>query len=121
MVAPLSPVDICPYNCISFLLFMTLQADGFDWDRGNRAKCDKHGLSTADIENLLERPLAILPDAAHSLQEKRFRAIGRTDEGRRVFMNANILDPPSRRHPDAPRLFRRGEGSGAECQGTAVS
>ena len=65
---------------------MTLQADGFDWDRGNRAKCEKHGLSTADIEGLLERPLAILPDAAHSQREKRFRAIGRTDKGRSVFI-----------------------------------
>jgi len=65
---------------------MILQADGFDWDRGNRAKCEKHGLSTADIEGLFERPLAILPDAAHSQLEKRFRAIGRTDKGRSVFI-----------------------------------
>jgi hypothetical protein len=65
---------------------MTSQADGFDWDRGNRAKCEKHGLSTADIESLFERPLAILPDAAHSQRESRHRAIGRTDEGRSVFM-----------------------------------
>ncbi|MGO9257407.1 MAG: BrnT family toxin [Bryobacteraceae bacterium] len=66
---------------------MNLQANGFDWDKGNRAKCEKHGLSTSVIESLFTRPLAILPDAAHSQRERRFRAIGRTDKGRRgVFI-----------------------------------
>ena len=32
------------------------------------------------------RPLAILPDAAHSERERRFRAIGRTAKGRGVFI-----------------------------------
>lgn len=30
--------------------------------------------------------VAVLPDAAHSQREKRFRAIGHTDKGRGVFM-----------------------------------
>ena len=62
------------------------EANGFDWDRGNRAKCEKHGLSVEAVESLFVRPLAILPDAAHSLREKRFRAIGRTERGRGVFI-----------------------------------
>ncbi|MGA3104378.1 MAG: BrnT family toxin [Terriglobales bacterium] len=65
---------------------MTSQANGFDWDRGNRAKCEKHGLTVAIIEDLFARPLAILPDAAHSRGETRFRAIGRTDKGRGIFI-----------------------------------
>ena len=65
---------------------MILQGNGFDWDRGNRAKCEKHGLSVAVIEGLFTRPLAIFPDAAHSQRENRFRAIGRTDKGRGVFI-----------------------------------
>src|ERR1700685_4371305 len=65
---------------------MTLQANGFNWDRGNRAKCEKHGLTVAHIEGLFARPLAILPDAAHSQRENRFRAIGRTEKGRGVFL-----------------------------------
>ncbi len=63
---------------------MTLKANGFDWDRGNRAKCEK--LSIVAIESLFASPLAILPDAAHSQRENRFRAIGRTEKGRRVFI-----------------------------------
>lgn len=63
-----------------------MRANGFDWDNGNREKCKKHGLSTSVIENLFARPLAVLPDAAHSKREHRFRAIGQTDEGRGVFV-----------------------------------
>ncbi len=65
---------------------MNLQANGFDWDRGNRAKCEKHGLSAGVIEELFARPLAILADAGHSQRESRFRAIGRTEKGRGVFI-----------------------------------
>lgn len=65
---------------------MALHANGFDWDQGNRAKCEKHGLSVSAVESLFTRPLAILPDAAHSQSERRFRAIGRTEERRGVFI-----------------------------------
>ena len=65
---------------------MILQANGFDWDRGNRSKCEKHGLSTDVIESFFTRPLAILPDTTHSQREDRFRAIGRTEKGRGVFI-----------------------------------
>jgi uncharacterized protein len=65
---------------------MALHANGFDWDKGNCAKCEKHGLSRSAIESLFTRPLAILPDSARSHSERRFRAIGRTEKGRGVFI-----------------------------------
>jgi uncharacterized protein len=65
---------------------MILQFDGFDWDRGNRAKCQKHGLSIVLIESLFARPLAIIPSAADSQEERRFCAVGQTGNGRRVFL-----------------------------------
>jgi uncharacterized DUF497 family protein len=49
---------------------MTPHANGFDWDKGNRAKCERHGLSVSAVESLFTRPLAILPDAAHSERER---------------------------------------------------
>jgi uncharacterized DUF497 family protein len=55
-------------------------------DYGFRGECEKHGLSVAAIEGLFARQLAILPDAAHSQSERRFRAIGRTEKGRGVFI-----------------------------------
>jgi uncharacterized DUF497 family protein len=65
---------------------MTLNTSGFDWDQGNRAKCQKHGLSVQTIESLFIRPLAVFPDSDHSQTERRFRAVGRTDKGRGVFI-----------------------------------
>jgi uncharacterized DUF497 family protein len=65
---------------------MFLQFQGFDWDRGNRAKCQKHGLSIALIEGLFTRPLAIVPTVADSREENRFCAVGQTGNGRKVFL-----------------------------------
>jgi hypothetical protein len=45
---------------------MDATISGFDWDDGNRAKCQHHGLSPAEVEALFERPVLIVPDVAHS-------------------------------------------------------
>lgn len=58
----------------------------FDWDDGNRAKCQKHGLSIAQIEYALTHGTRVAPDARHSDEEQRFIAVSRTDEGRPVFV-----------------------------------
>lgn len=62
------------------------QAAGFEWDRGNRKKCQEHGVSVAEIEDLFTRPVMVLPDLAHSRTETRLRAIGKTTTGRSVFL-----------------------------------
>jgi uncharacterized DUF497 family protein len=59
---------------------------GFDWDDGNRNKCQKHGMSIQDIEALFSRPIVILPDKEHSSGERRLKAIGTTPRGRRAFV-----------------------------------
>jgi hypothetical protein len=59
---------------------------GFDWDEANRNKCAHHGVSVATIEALFRRPLAIIPDPAHSHVETRFKAIGQSESGRYVLM-----------------------------------
>jgi uncharacterized DUF497 family protein len=58
----------------------------FDWDRGNREKCRKHGVSIAGIERLFHSPLGVFPDPEHSEREERFKAIGRTEDGRAVLV-----------------------------------
>jgi|ERR1700730_2024642 uncharacterized protein len=65
---------------------MTTVIDGFDWDVGNRAKCQKQGVSVAAVEGMFSGPIAILPDPEHSIQETRLKAIGFTTEGRAVFL-----------------------------------
>lgn len=58
---------------------------GFEWDGGNREKCQKHGLAPAEIEAVFSGPVTILPDEAHSWAEERKKAIGRAG-GRHVFV-----------------------------------
>jgi uncharacterized protein len=65
---------------------------GFDWDEGNLEKCQKHGVSIAEIEGLFRRPHSVRVDAEHSLAEERLRAIGRTDTGRYVFLVFTIRE-----------------------------
>jgi uncharacterized DUF497 family protein len=56
---------------------------GFDWDDGNARKNEKHGVSMAESEQVFfNAPLLLLEDAAHSRQEVRFHALGKTDAGR---------------------------------------
>ncbi len=64
-----------------------MKFDGFDWDSGNRAKCQKHGVSIAEIESLflVGTPL-VGPDVLHSSKEQRFRAVGRTIKKRYLFI-----------------------------------
>ena len=59
---------------------------GFDWNDGNRDKCQQHDVSIDEIEALFTGTVVILPDEAHSLIETRYKAIGKTAEGRYVFV-----------------------------------
>ena len=63
-----------------------MKVAGFDWDEGDRSKCQKHGVSPAAIEDIFRRPIAVLPDPLHSKSEERFKAIGGTGEGRGMFV-----------------------------------
>jgi uncharacterized protein len=65
---------------------------GFEWDSGNREKCQKHGVSLTEIEGVFARPVIILPDHAHSQAEKRLRAVGKTEAGRYVFVVFTIRE-----------------------------
>ena len=63
-----------------------MRVAGFDWDDGNRSKCHKHGVSTTAIESLFRGPVAVVSDPLHSKREERFKAIGKTDKGRGIFV-----------------------------------
>jgi uncharacterized DUF497 family protein len=59
---------------------------GFDWDDGNRQKCQRHGVSIAEIESLFEASPALAIDVSHSEDEERIRAVGRAANGKFVFV-----------------------------------
>lgn len=58
----------------------------FDWDDANAEKCRKHGVDTATVEQVLGGEPALFEDREHSGEEARYKAIGRTPEGRYVFI-----------------------------------
>jgi uncharacterized protein len=59
---------------------------GFDWDNGNRLKCQKHGLTIAEIEAMFAGTMWVFPAAAHTAAETRYLGVGRTEGGRYVFV-----------------------------------
>ena len=64
---------------------------GFNWDDGNARKNDKHGVSMAEAEQVFfNAPLLFLEDSAHSQQEPRLHALGKTDEGRALHMTFTL-------------------------------
>lgn len=63
-----------------------MEFSGFDWDRGNRDKCRKHGVSVHEIESLFAGVVMVSPDPEHSEREQRFKAFGTTARGRKVLV-----------------------------------
>jgi uncharacterized DUF497 family protein len=57
-----------------------------DWDEANREKCQKHGVSIAEIEAVLRGSPQVAPDPAHSAHEDRFIAVGPSPGGRPIFV-----------------------------------
>lgn len=76
---------------------MNFAVSGFDWDEGNRAKCQKHGVSLAEIEVLFTLEPRIAPDPKHSSDEDRLIAVGRTSAGRPLFVAFTIRTRAGRR------------------------
>ena len=64
---------------------------GFDWDEGNTGKNEKHGVLTAESEQVFfNMLLLVLEDSEHSLLELRFHALGKTDGGRRLHVTFTL-------------------------------
>lgn len=61
---------------------------GFNWDEGNIYKNEKkHGIKWQVIEEVFfNEPLLLLRDAKHSRDECRCFALGKTDEGTKLFV-----------------------------------
>lgn len=62
--------------------------NGFEWDEGNSEKnWIKHGVSDFECEQVFFNvPLVVADDPKHSQTENRYFALGKTDQGRRLFV-----------------------------------
>jgi uncharacterized DUF497 family protein len=92
---------------------VNLPVSGFDWDGGNRTKCQKHGVSIAEIEALFMHNPRIAPAPMRSADDDRLIAVGRTSAGRPVIVAFTIRTKDKRRLiPPVPaalleRMIRR--------------
>ncbi len=82
---------------------------GFDWDNGNWPKCAIHGLSQAEIEQVLLGNPAVMPDPFPT--EPRMRAIGKTLAGRHVFLVFMLreIEGETRARPISARYMHQKE------------
>ena len=62
--------------------------EGFDWTGGNAEKnWERHHVTPLEAEQVFfNTPLLAVVDPVHSQKEKRFYALGQTDEGRGLFV-----------------------------------
>ncbi len=61
---------------------------GFDWDGGNSNKNKiKHNVEDKECEEIFtNQPIRIFDDEVHSKNEKRYGALGKTNEGRKLVI-----------------------------------
>ena len=72
-------------------MFDLNKISGFNWDDGNARKNEKHAVSMAEAEQVFfNAPLLLLEDGAHSQQEPRIHALGKTNEGRALHITLTL-------------------------------
>lgn len=68
---------------------MTIQVkvEAFEWDKGNSGKNKKHHVDDSEAEEIFfDQRKYIFKDTIHSGREKRLRIIGKTKNGRLLFV-----------------------------------
>ena len=99
---------------------MHVAAERFDCDDGNRGKCQKHGVSIAEIEALLRGKPRVAPTLKHRATEERFVAVGRNDRGRPLFVVFTLRTKGGERliRPLSARYMHKEEIEGYETEGS---
>lgn len=71
-----------------------LQSTGFEWDQANIEKnWLKHKVSPIECEQIFfNKPLLVVEDLKHSQRERRYYALGHTDNGRLLFVAFTIRE-----------------------------
>jgi uncharacterized DUF497 family protein len=85
----------------------------FEWDSGNWPKCGKHGVSKTEIEAVFRTFPLVLADGSGGA-EARFRAVGRTESGRYVFVVFTYRE--QRIRPISARYMHQKEGESYDRQ-----
>lgn len=77
------------YKCMNELL---INCEGFEWDEGNSEKnWIRHQVARSECEQVFfNEPLIVAEDEKHSLKEKRWFVLGKTDTERLLFIVLTI-------------------------------
>ncbi len=64
----------------------------FEWDTGNTNKnYEKHLVTNQEAEEVfINQPLIVFADVRHSMTERRFQALGKTNNNRPLFLSFTI-------------------------------
>ena len=90
---------------------------GFDWDAGNIRKNEKHGVTSAEAEQVfLDPALGILEDVQHSNTEIRYLAYGATGLRRLLAVAFTLRANASLIHVISARDMNRRERKTYESQ-----
>ncbi len=70
---------------------------GFNWDVGNERKnADKHSVDKYEAEQIFfNKPMLILEDRKHSVEEPRFHALGRSNDKRLLHVTFTLRNDDS--------------------------
>ena len=84
---------------------------GFNWDSGNsRKNVKKHDVTQFEAEQVFfNQPLLITQDTKHSMNEVRFHALGKTDEGRLLHITFTLRDKNTLIRVISSRTMHRSE------------
>lgn len=92
---------------------------GFDWDAGNARKNEKHGVTSAQAEQVFFNvPLLAVADARHSQKEARLHALGKADDGRLLHITFTLREGGSKIRVISARDMHRKERAVYEQQAT---
>ncbi len=83
---------------------------GFDWDKGNARKNERHGVRQVEAEDVFFDPrLLLVPDPRHSATEPRFHALGETSAGRKLHVTFTLRSEATRIRVISARVMHRKE------------
>jgi len=96
---------------------MQQELTGFDWDKGNTHKSwVKHGVSIQESEEIFfNQPVFIAEDEKHSQKERRYFALGITNNERHLFV-AYVIRKSLIRIISARDMSKKERREFRECQ-----
>ncbi len=75
------------------VIFDNKDIEEFDWDKGNLNKNEiKHKVFYKECEEVFLNDPVVLKDEKHSISEKRFNAIGKTNLEKLLFISFTMRD-----------------------------